>query len=155
MKQYILYSHAGSSNHGCEALVRTALLVIKNVGAVYSDDVEADKRYGIDNLVKLKQEKKEVKLKGREQILYSLKYKLFKSDKIYFEKNYNSFINDIDSDNVYVSIGGDNYCYHFSEWLEVLNNEINKRGAKSILWGCSINADELENKAVLRDLVAC
>lgn len=152
MKQYILYSHAGSSNHGCEALVRTALLVIKNVGAVYSDDVEADKRYGIDNLVKLKQEKKEVKLKGREQILYSLKYKLFKSDKIYFEKNYNSFINDIDSDNVYVSIGGDNYCYHFSEWLEVLNNEINKRGAKSILWGCSINADELENKAVLRDL---
>lgn len=152
MKDFILYAHAGSCNHGCEALVRTALSVIGNVKAVYSDDVEADKYYKIDNLVPLKQEKKELELNGIDQFIYSLKYKLLKDDKIYFRKVYENLIKEIDSNNIYLSIGGDNYCYHFSEWLEVLNTEINKKNAKTVLWGCSLNADELENKAVLNDL---
>lgn len=152
MKEFILYSHAGSYNHGCEALVRTTLSVIGNVKAVYSDDVKADKYYKIDNLVLLKQEKKELKLNGLDQFIYSLKYKLLKDDKIYFKKIYENLIKEIDSNKIYVSIGGDNYCYHFSEWLEVLNTEINNKNAKTVLWGCSVNEDELKNKAVLKDL---
>lgn len=53
MGKYILYSHAGSENHGCEALLRTSILTIKGVDAVYSGDVNADKKYGLEKLVKI------------------------------------------------------------------------------------------------------
>ena len=33
-----------------------------------------------------------------------------------------------------------------------MNTAITKKGAKSVLWGCSINRDELENKSVIEDL---
>lgn len=153
MGNYILYSHAGSGNHGCEALLRTTLQVIgKDVEAVYSDDPAADKKYGLDEIVELREEKGFVQESPLEKWIYAVKYKLLHDDKLYFRREYGKFIRDIVRDKVYISIGGDNYCYHFSEWLEVLNKEITKRGARSVLWGCSINQDELQDPAVVADL---
>jgi len=153
MGKYILYSHAGSCNHGCEALLRTTVQVIgKDVEAVYSGNVAADKKYGVDKIVALREEKKPVKDNWLGELIYAMKYKLFKDDRIYFRRLYRKFINEINKARIYISIGGDNYCYHFSEWLEVLNDEITKRGAKSVLWGCSINEDEMQNPAVVADL---
>lgn len=152
MKKYILYSHAGSANHGCEALLRTTVATLGNVEYAYSEDIQADQKYGLEGIVSLQADKGKLSEGILKDTIYAIKYRLFKDDKIYFRKLYRKFIQEIKQDRVYVSIGGDNYCYHFSEWLEVLNTEINKRGAKSILWGCSINADELENKAVVKDL---
>ncbi len=152
MGKYILYSHAGSENHGCEALLRTSILTIKGVDAVYSGDVNADKKYGLEKLVKILPDKTEGFDNFVSKLVYLIKYHIKKTDKLYFRNLYRSFIRSIEPDGVYISIGGDNYCYHFSEWLEVLNSEINKRGAKSVLWGCSINEDELNNINVLQDL---
>lgn len=152
MKKYILYSHAGSNNHGCEALLRTTVATIDEVECVYSGNVQADEKYGLAGIVSLKADKGSVSEGTLKDIVYSIKYKLFKDDKLYFRKLYRKFIQEIKPNKVYLSIGGDNYCYHFSEWLEVLNTEINKKGSKSVLWGCSINADELENTAVVADL---
>lgn len=153
MGKYILYSHAGSSNHGCEALLRTTVQVIgKNVEAVYSENPDADRKYGLDEIVALRQEKAQATDSFLNEVIYCVKYKLFKDDKIYFKKVYKQFIKEIDKNKIYISIGGDNYCYHFSEWLEVFNDEITKRGAKSVLWGCSINEDEMQNPSVVADL---
>lgn len=152
MKKCILYSHAGSANHGCEALLRTTIKTIDNVVSVYTGSVQDDEKYGINSLVSLKADKEDVSENILKDTIYSIKYRLFKDDKFYFRKIYRKFIREIKSDKIYISIGGDNYCYHFSEWLEVLNREINKKDAKSVLWGCSINADELENKSLVADL---
>lgn len=152
MGKYILYSHAGSENHGCEALLRTSLLTMQDVDAVYSGDVDADRKYGLEKLIKILPDKTEGFENLVSKLIYSVKYHLKKTDKLYFQNVYRNFIRSIDPDKVYISIGGDNYCYHFSEWLQVLNFEINKKGAKSVLWGCSINEDELEDRNVLEDL---
>lgn len=153
MKQCILYSHAGSDNHGCEALLRTSFNVIGNIETVYSGNVKADKKYGayIEG-VDFRADKTLKKEGLFFEFCYALKYKIFKDDKLYFKKIYREFLKEIKKDRLYISIGGDNYCYHFSEWLEVLNLGINSAGAKSVLWGCSINSDELENKSVVNDL---
>lgn len=152
MKKCILYSHAGSNNHGCEALIRTAVEVIKNVEAVYSGDVEADKYYGLDKIVNIREDKNTESENIIRGFIYSLKYKLLKDDKLYFKKIYRLFLKNIKEDRIYISVGGDNYCYHFSEWLKVLNIGINDAGAKTVLWGCSINPDELDDSSVVDDL---
>lgn len=152
MGKYILYSHAGSNNHGCEALLRTTTAVLENVRKAYSGDVQSDQKYGLDELVSLDSDKGDFNEGWLGDILYSIKYKITKDDKIYFKKLYRKFIREIESDCVYVSIGGDNYCYHFSQWLQVLNKEINHKGASTILWGCSVNEDELQDKTVVEDL---
>jgi len=152
MGKYILYSHAGSENHGCEALLRTSLMTINGVEAVYTDNVQADEKYNLDKLVELRASKTNGFDSIWKKILYKIKYHLNKSDSVYYYNIYREFIQNINKEKVYVSIGGDNYCYHFSEWLQILNKEINKKGGKTVLWGCSINEDELENPNVLKDL---
>lgn len=152
MGKYVLYSHAGSENHGCEALLRTTVMTMGDVDCAFSGNVGADEQYGLSNVVALREDKTDLPQNGIRHLMYSLKYKLTKDDKLYFKEIYRKMLDQVEQDKVYVSIGGDNYCYHFSEWLEVLNAEINKKGAKTILWGCSINADELENQAVVNDL---
>lgn len=152
MGKYVLYSHAGSENHGCEALLRTCILTIRDIDAVYTGDAKADKKYGLDSLVSLKDDKSDGFENAISKLVYSIRYHLKKDDKLHFRNLYRGFIRSIEPEKVYISIGGDNYCYHFSEWLEVLNTEINKKGAKSVLWGCSVNRDELENESVVEDL---
>lgn len=152
MGKYILYSHAGSENHGCEALLRTSIMTLKDIEAVYTDNVQADQKYGLNQIVELRISQEEEFDDKIKKILYKIKYHLYRSNKVYYYHLYRKFIKNIDANKVYVSIGGDNYCYHFSEWLEVLNKEINKQGAKTILWGCSINEDELEDRKAINDL---
>ena len=152
MGKYILYSHAGSENHGCEALLRTSIMTLKDIEAVYTDNVQADQKYGLNQIVELRISQEEEFDNKIKKVLYKIKYHLYRSNKVYYYHLYRKFIKNIDANKVYVSIGGDNYCYHFSEWLEVLNKEINKQGAKTILWGCSINEDELEDRKVINDL---
>lgn len=152
MGKYILYSHAGSENHGCEALLRTSIMTLKDIEAVYTDNVQADQKYGLNQIVELRMSQEEEFDNKIKKVLYKIKYHLYRSNKVYYYHLYRKFIKNIDANKVYVSIGGDNYCYHFSEWLEVLNKEINKQGAKTILWGCSINEDELEDRKVINDL---
>lgn len=152
MGKYILYSHAGSENHGCEALLRTSIITIKDIEYVYTGDVLADKKYGLDSFVQLRKDKDEGFDSVFSKLVYYIAYHLNKDDKIYFKNLYREFIRSINKSKVYISIGGDNYCYHYSAWLEVLNEAINKAGAKSVLWGCSINPDELKSDSLVDDL---
>ena len=152
MGKYVLYSHAGSENHGCEALLRTSVMTIQDIAAVYSGDVAADKKYGLDQIISLREDKTPGFDNLLSKLLYAARYHISRDDKLFFRNLYRGFIEEIDPESVYISIGGDNYCYHFSQWLEVLNTEITRKGAKSVLWGCSVNRDELDNQAVVADL---
>lgn len=152
MGKYILYTHAGSENHGCEALLRTSLITIPDIDAVYTGSISADQKYGLDDLIKLKPDKTRGFDSNFNHFIYKIKYYMKRDDAIYFKNLYRGFIRDIDKSKIYISIGGDNYCYHYSQWMEILNYEINRKGAKSVLWGCSINEDEFDNLSILEDL---
>ena len=57
-KEILMYAHAGSGNHGCEAIVRSVCDILgqENKVAVISHDVQEDKKYGLDNACRLIQE---------------------------------------------------------------------------------------------------
>lgn len=53
---------------------------------------------------------------------------------------------------VALSLGGDNYCYSGTEIYGWLNKAYQKRGIKTVLWGCSIEPDLLSQKRIEKDL---
>lgn len=50
-----------------------------------------------------------------------------------------------------MSIGGDNYCYSGVDKLGYYNRMIHEKGAKTVLWGCSVEPSVLNDK-VIKDL---
>lgn len=143
-----LYSHYGSTNHGCEAIVRSTIKALgeeRNI-SLYSMNPTDDRNYDLHEKIQV--------VNGQNPangLIYKLKYKLLKDDMIYYKVIYKDFLKSIKENEVYFSIGGDNYCYKDSRWLQLLNKEINAKNAKTVLWGCSINEDEL-NETLVDDL---
>ena len=51
MNKTILFSHSGSKNHGCEALVRSTISVLKAKNAVLvSSEVQQDEQFGLGSI---------------------------------------------------------------------------------------------------------
>ena len=54
MKNLILYSHGGSGNHGCEAIVRGTAEIFQGISlTLYSNSTKQDKKYGIARVASL------------------------------------------------------------------------------------------------------
>ena len=150
-----LYMHGGSGNHGCEALARTISSMCASIGetTLYSRRPEEDYQYiGKD---KIKVEKCGVTLPKHTfaGIVSRIKSKVFKDNFAYVKPSYAPLLKDADSEMVAVSIGGDNYCYDgVPNVLAILNKELNKCAAKTILFGCSIEPSLLKDKNIVKDL---
>ena len=143
-----LYSHYGSTNHGCEAIVRSTIKALgeeRNI-SLYSMNPSDDRKYNLHEKIQIVDGQNTAN-----RLIYKLKYKLLKDDMIYYKAIYKEFLKSIKENEIYFSIGGDNYCYKDSRWLQLLNKEINANNAKTVLWGCSINEDEL-NETLVNDL---
>lgn len=139
MKKLYYYFHAGSANHGCEAIVRSTSALLGVRPKIFSDGCDEDERYGVNKIADLcshgsyeysNMEKICCKITsgilGNEAYGYSL---LSKYESREFE-----------TPAVALSIGGDNYCYGkaYDLHLEGLNRHLHKNGIKTVLWGCSI-----------------
>ena len=146
-----IYSHAGSKNHGCEALVRTIIpqLGHGNTIDLYSLHKEEDVKYGIDKIVNKIIQPCFIPYSW-EHIKAFVKSKMLKDEWAYFKATYKEMFNG--NYDYAISIGGDNYCYEEqSVWLDVLNSELIKKKCKTILWGCSIEP-QLFNEELVREL---
>lgn len=148
-----LYTHGGSGNHGCEALVRTISALTKNLGDVYvfSKEPEEDKKY-IENInvIPCGQPLSKKTISG---IVSAIKIKFFHQPLAYVKPAYKSLLKFADKNTLAISIGGDNYCYDgMPEVLALLNKELKKKGAKRVLFGCSIEPDLLKDAKVVGDL---
>ena len=65
MKKIFLYGHNGSGNHGCEAIVRSTAKILREefVDAnitLASGNIKEDKKYGLNEVVNLVNEKNNV-----------------------------------------------------------------------------------------------
>lgn len=153
MSNIKLYSHGGSKNHGCEAIVRGTYKVINKPMVLYSMNPDEDIKYGIDKIITIKEDNDcQIKRKSIEYYLSAANIKLFKSTELNTKYKKKEFLSGINKDDIYISIGGDNYCYAGVNVLGDINSLIHKKGAKTVLWGCSINENILNDINVIKDL---
>ena len=154
MGKVILYMHSGSKNHGCEALARTIRSNIDSDNVeLCTNNIKEDKKYGVDKCFSKLIEKKYIKKYSPINIFYKLKSYITKNRDGYYKKLYSELLNEVEEGDIAISIGGDTYCYNgLPPILGFLNKEINKKGAKTALIGCSIEPELLNKKEIIEDL---
>ncbi|WP_391557559.1 polysaccharide pyruvyl transferase family protein [Robertmurraya sp.] len=157
MKKIVLFSHGGSGNRGCEAIVRSTRNIIGDIcgdGYEYylcSLNEEEDKQVEINQFNDIVQYKNSVSRYSLEHFYANFKYKVTGTTDQYISYGQKSLYKHFGSDSLALSIGGDNYCYTDSKWLHVSHREAKKRKTKTVLWGCSLEEGNM-NKEMLEDL---
>ena len=147
-----LYYHNGSSNHGCEAIVRSTCKILDCPIQLYSFNSDEDKKYKLDDVCEIKDDVS-ISINNRLSYYFAAAYKkIFRSDYLFIKKFHAPFFRKIKKGDICMSIGGDNYCYNGIEILAAYNKEIKRRGAKTVLWGCSVEPYLLTKKEVVKDL---
>lgn len=153
MRKILLYSHGGSGNRGCEAIVRSTQKILNNTLKV--DNIclatlnkSEDEEVHIDKDLNLIEYSNYVRRKSKNHILAAINYKLTGNTEHYIKLAQKNLYNNFSKDTIALSIGGDNYCYSDSRWLYLSNSEAKKRGARTILWGCSIEGENLSNEMI-------
>lgn len=148
MKRFLIYGHSGAYNHGAEALVKTTIARIRAKHAdaeilLSSHFPAQDRECGIeaDALI------------GPDPDAWEQeKCALAAEDKTALARQmYAAALQEITPDTTLLSVGGDNYCYNNWHRLAVFQERAGQQGAKSILWGASIEPSAItaEMTAVL------
>jgi len=129
--RFLLYGHGGCYNHGVEAITSCTIAYLrKKYPGCYiilsSHFPEQDREFALkpDEFVARNMEGKD----NREI--------------------YQNTLDKITPDTVVIHLGGDNYCYPNWQRYALVHEEAVKRGAKSILWGCSIDEDMLNEEMI-------
>ncbi len=147
-----LYYHGGSANHGCEAIVRSTDAILDRPLTLWSTAPEEDRKYGLDRIVDLRWDVQSTVKKGSvEYFRCALEHKLLGSDYRFMKAFHKTFLNEVRPGDICMSIGGDNYCYSGVEDLGYYNRMLKSRGAKTVLWGCSVDPTVLTPE-VVKDL---
>lgn len=151
----LMFFHGGSHNRGCEAIVRTAAQLLNGDEtvkelALSSMKPETDKIIPHLNVVHLDRHAvlEKFSLQG---IRNALNVKLFGNDRLAYQKIHESIIKLIPEYDVFLSIGGDNYCYGEQPGIYEIDRQIKKAGKKLVLWGASIGEEDL-SEAKIKDL---
>ena len=156
MKNVFLYAHGGSRNHGCEAIVRSTLGVLQNDNAfrfaLISKNPKEDAEYGINQLCDVIQEQEQYSRFTPSFAKAYMHLKLTKDyiplDKLYYKKSFDR----IGKGDIALSIGGDNYCYADVKRYTMMHDMLLQRGAKTVLWGCSVEPSLLKEAAIAQDI---
>ena len=144
----LLFYHSGSYNRGCEAIVRTAFSEIKKQFpdavidvASFNPETDAVIKPLVNNIIS----QKPIALErySFNWFLASIYFKIFKSEDFAYKLAFKNIISKIKNYDVFISIGGDNYCYGESSDIYTLDREIKKAGKKLILWGASVGQEDL------------
>ena len=154
MRRIFLYAHGGSGNHGCEAIVRATAKILKNEElCLISSKPEEDLRYGLGEICEIiKDTSASINKKSldfwKAYAALKLKKDFVPMDKLWCKDAFSH----IRKGDIALSIGGDNYCYaDFNKYI-MLHDMLKKRGAKTVLWGCSVEPELLADEAIARDL---
>lgn len=150
-KKLIVYMHAGSGNHGCEAIVNSLCRMIKEKITLVSYFGEEDKRYSLKDLCEIKSERRFENHKAAHVLYYGYR-KLTGDGESFIRYRYGDVFKG-EAAPLAISIGGDNYCYeNMLGDLRLANSAFNKKGTKTVLLGCSIEPALLKRKEIAEDL---
>lgn len=154
--RYAFYSHGGCENHGCEAIVRTLSAMIKtgspdSVIKLYTLNAQSDKAGDLPNIDET-EEFNYIRPVSSLSFMQKLKISSLsrKSQKSADEYFYSLSCKNpsLKENDVYVSVGGDNYCYGDGHMAAAFNRELKKLGKKTVLWGCSVGKEDLSEDKI-------
>jgi polysaccharide pyruvyl transferase WcaK-like protein len=154
MSRIVLYAHGGSGNHGCEAIVRgTARILEGRELLLISSRPGEDRCYGVDKLAEVVLDTDgSIGSRGLDFVKAYAALKL-KKDFLPMEKlQYKASFDRIQRGDIALSIGGDNYCYADVYRYTMFHEMAKARGAKTVLWGCSVEPDMVKDPKIARDL---
>ena len=148
-----LYYHGGSGNHGCEAIVRSTLGILGQDAVLHTSNIVSDLDYGLDKVTALEEDvTKPLSRQSMRYLLFALHRKLTGTDYLYTRFSHDVFFSGVRKGDVCLSIGGDNYCYSGTDILAHYNEVLHKKGAKTVLWGCSVEPELTEDPTIAKDL---
>ncbi len=150
-----MYYHGGSRNRGCEAIVRSGIPIIKNkfpnaIINLASFNPETDKVIPMIDTI-YDGSKIDIKKYSFVWFVSAFRFKLFKDENYFFRQQYKRILDLVPSHDLFLSIGGDNYCYGEQPWLYEVDRYIKKAGKKIVLWGASIGEEDL-SEIKIKDL---
>ena len=151
-KQLVMYMHAGSGNHGCEAIVNSVCHMVKEKVTLLSYFGEEDKKYSLNALCDIVSERcfEEHKLA---HVLYYGYRKITGDQESFIRYRYGDVLKGKTAP-LAISIGGDNYCYdNMLSDLRLANSAFNRKGVRTVLLGCSIEPELLKREDIVADLM--
>lgn len=137
-----LYYHGGSGNHGCEAIVRGTKKILNTDLVLYSMRADEDEKYGLNKIINLQKDSiSKIRKNSFWDYMCRIHRKITGNTVLRTKLERYDFLKEVRPGDIYLSIGGDNYCYPGYEELSNLNRLIKKKGGKTVLWGCSVEPD--------------
>ena len=147
----VLYAHAGSGNHGCEALANTICKLLGSPVRLVTNSAEEDNQYTLKGLCEIQSERK-IRDNRMAHIFY-YGWRMLTGDKESFQRYRFRNVLGKNACTWNISIGGDNYCYeNMIRDLTLANSMFNRQGGKTILLGCSIEPELLEREDIRQDM---
>lgn len=148
----VLYAHAGSGNHGCEALANTICKLVKKPVMLVTNSVEEDENYSLKELCEIVPEQNIRKNKLIHIAYYA--WRMITKDRESFLRY--RFKNVLGKNSCLwnLSIGGDNYCYEsMINDLILTNSMFHRNGGKTVLLGCSVEPESLKRQDLVQDML--
>lgn len=156
MSHIILYAHGGSGNHGCEAIVRSTAKILHGHNlTLISSNPEEDHHYGIAEFAEVVLDTDGIVVRRSLDFVKAYAALKLRKDFIPMEKlRYKRAFDHIRKGDIAMSIGGDNYCYADACKYTMFHGMAKARGARTVLWGCSVEPELLKQAAVEKDLAS-
>lgn len=155
MSKIYLYGHGGSGNHGCEAIVRATLKLLEGVDrekVLVSTRPEEDQHYGLSQLCTVLREQNPYSKASVSFVKAYLDMKLKKDYTPMDKLAYKATVDQVQPGDIALSIGGDNYCYADVKRYGMMHDMYLTRGAKTVLWGCSVEPKVVADPVIAADL---
>lgn len=148
----VMYLHGGSGNHGCEAIVNSTCHMIEEIPKLLVTNSEKeDKYYSVAPLCDILQERKIAEHFFAHVWYYAWRL-IFHDPESFMRYRFRDVLKK-NLAPLYVSIGGDMYCYELSKKEAIAaNSAFNRAGAKTVLWGCSLEPELLKDSEVVADM---
>jgi hypothetical protein len=152
------YMHAGSGNHGCEAITVSLLRQLAKQDGIplpvrlVTNSAAEDARYGLsslDGIVALAQERRIAEHPPVHAAYYA--WRRLTGDRESFLRYRLAPITGKDRPRLAVSVGGDNYCYpDMVPDLVLADHMLERQGTATMLLGCSIEPEVLKENTNMR-----
>lgn len=148
----LMYMHAGSGNHGCEAIVNSVCHMVKEKVTLLSYYGEEDEKYSLKDLCHIVSERRFEEHQFAHVLYYGYR-KLSGDQESFIRYRYGNIMKGKTAP-LAISIGGDNYCYdNMLSDLRLANSAFNRKGVKTVLLGCSIEPELLRREDIVADLM--
>lgn len=148
----VMYLHGGSGNHGCEAIINCTCHMLEEIPKlVVTNSEQEDRRYSLEPLCDILEERK-IAEHFFAHVWYYVWRKVFRDTESFMRYRFRDVLGK-ELAPLYLSVGGDMYCYELSKKEAITaNSTFHRAGAKTVLWGCSLEPELLQEPEVVEDM---